>query len=97
MSLEGAVTDTSGVPIAAARITAMGHAYATDSRGCFSLRERLSFLGPGYPGVKVEREGYKMNVFGFPADTKKVSLILASSSSSERTTARVVADLPTCR
>jgi len=97
ISLEGAVTDTSGVPIAAARITAMGHSYATDSRGCFWLRERMSFLGPGYPGVKVERDGYKMNVFGFPTDTKKVSMILGSSTSSERTTARVVADLPTCR
>jgi hypothetical protein len=97
ISLEGAVTDTSGVPIAAARITVMGHVYATDSRGCFSLRERMWSQAAGNLGVKVEKEGYKMNVFGFPASAQKASVILASSSSSERTTARVVADLPTCR
>ena len=97
ISLEGAVADTAGAPVSAARITVMGHAYATDARGCFSLRERMSFLGPGYPGVKIESEGYKMNVFGFPAGTKMVSMTLASSSSPQRTTARVVADLPTCR
>jgi len=99
ISIEGAVTDTSGVPIVAARITTrMGHAYATDSRGCFSLRERVWPLYSGLPGgIKVEKEGYKMDVFGFPADTKKVSIILASSTSSERTTERVGVDLPTCR
>ena len=74
----------------------MGHAYATDARGCFSLRERIWSPSPG-PSVMVEKQGYRMNVFGFPAGAKKVSVILASSSSSERTASRVVADLLSCR